>query len=187
MNTPGSSLVPGRPSASRTTCQCARPRLQDGDERSAPTNTPSSSPGRTGQWFELPHRMPSRQELLDPTPNDPALDLHHEPLCSGGRMEEFDVDGPHGSRWRTTRCMDCGASVTVAAVPATRLVPGTEEYARAWRLDRSRIRRQLTTEEELLDPLRNPMHPRAEPDAPVFEGSGRRMARWPSFPGDEGR
>lgn len=104
-------------------------------------------------------------------------------------MEEFDVDGPHASRWRTRRCVNCGASISVAVEPAKHLVRGTPEYAQAWRLERTRIRRQLSTEEELLDPVQNPLHPDAEPQAPVFAGGddGQERAYWPHFPSDTGR
>jgi hypothetical protein len=104
-------------------------------------------------------------------------------------VEAFDVDGPHNSRWHTVRCLDCGASSTTSVVPAKRLSPGSTEYAEAWRLDRTRIRRQLTTEAELLDPTQNPMHPRAEPDGPHYQGDDGRGERqhWPSFPSDNGR
>lgn len=41
--------------------------------------------------------------------------------------------------------------------PARRLVPGTPEYAEAWRLHPDRIAAQLTPEERL-DPEKNPYH-----------------------------
>lgn len=119
----------------------------------------------------------------------PAPGSEHNPTCPGGRTEEVDVDGPHGSRWRTSRCVECGASQATPVVPAKRLSAGTPEYARAWRLERTRIRRQLTTEEQLLDPVQNPLHPDAEPHAPVFTGGddGRERLPWPHFPGDQVR
>lgn len=113
--------------------------------------------------------------------------LGHDAGCAAERSETFDIEGAHGSVHRTVRCLDCGASSTTLVVPAAVLMSGTEEYAQAWRLEPTRLRRQLTTEDELLDPLRNPLHPRAEPDAPVFEGSGRRVEPWPHFPPIEGR
>lgn len=91
--------------------------------------------------------------------------ITHEPDCvNPDRVEHFTATQPSNLGASVVRCLSCGAQSTYCQ-PDMILVPGTEAYAVAWRLQPSRIAGQLAPA-DYADPDLNPLHPHADSVAP---------------------